>query len=312
MCDSKVYVSDTELIKEWDFNRNNEDPSRLSSGSGKRGWWLCSNKHSWVAPVSRRFKGHGCPFCSGNAVCSDNCLSSTHEYIASEWNHIRNAGLSPDMVTYGSTKRVWWVCSKGHEWCCKINDRTSGKGHGCPYCSGKLVCSDNCLLKLRPGVVVEWDWVKNGCLTPNDVTVGSTKKVWWVCSSCNYEWKTQVCVRTGGHGCPRCAVGPVSKKSQQWLNSLGIPQENREILLSELNYRVDAFVPETNTVYEFFGDYWHGNPEIFSPAEKNKTVNKTFGELYKETEKRLYRLIQAGYEVVYVWENEVAPRITNT
>jgi len=57
-------------------------------------------------------------------------------------------------------------------------------------------------------------------------------------------------------------------------------------------------------VYEFFGDYWHGNPEIFSPRKKNSHNGKTFGELYEDTKTRISRLEEADYKVIYIWEND--------
>ena len=66
----------------------------------------------------------------------------------------------------------------------------------------------------------------------------------------------------------------------------------------------DGFDSETNTVYEFFGDYWHGNPEIFSRGEKNSHNGKTFGQLYDETKARVSRLEEVGYKVRFVWEND--------
>ena len=58
-----------------------------------------------------------------------------------------------------------------------------------------------------PHLVKEWHPTKNGNLTPNNVTHGSHKKVWWLCSaSTDHEWESEVCARTAkGRGlCPFC------------------------------------------------------------------------------------------------------------
>ena len=34
----------------------------------------------------------------------------------------------------------------------------------------------------NPDLVKEWDYEKNAPLTPDDVTPGSGKKVWWICN----------------------------------------------------------------------------------------------------------------------------------
>jgi hypothetical protein len=67
---------------------------------------------------------------------------------------------------------------------------------------------------------------------------------------------------------------------------------------------VDGYDPETKTIYEFLGNYWHGNPKLFSPNGVNICNQKTFGELYQDTFDRLHRLKLFGYKIKYVWEQE--------
>ena len=167
----------------------------------------------------------------------------------------------------------------------------------------RALTDKNRLSSLFPKVAEQWHPTKNGDLTPNDISYGSEKKVWWVCEE-GHEWVSTVYNRTNGNGCERCSKSSISEVSQEWLDSLNIPQECRETTLPDLKMRVDAFVPETNTVYEFFGDYWHGNPARFSLGDFNKHNGKTFGQLYEETKTRIFRLKTAGYLLVYVWEKD--------
>lgn len=87
-----------------------------------------------------------------------------------------------------------------------------------------------------------------------------------------------------------------------WLDSLHICKSNRQVRIGK--YIVDGYDPTTNTIYEFLGDYWHGNPKIYKPFEYNKKVGKTFGELYENTIKRNEELELLGYNVVFMWESE--------
>ena len=129
-------------------------------------------------------------------------LLNTNPDLAKEWHPTRNAPLSPKDVTQGSGKEVWWVCGKGHEWETTVNNRNRGKG--CPYCSGQMVCIDNCLYTINPSLAKEWHPTKNAPLTPKDVTQGSDKKVWWICGK-SHEWEATVNHRNRGRGCPYCS-----------------------------------------------------------------------------------------------------------
>ena len=57
----------------------------------------------------------------------------------------------------------------------------------------------------------EWNYEKNGDLTPSDVLPNSGKKVWWKCSE-GHEWQATIASRNGGRGCPVCAKEKRSKK----------------------------------------------------------------------------------------------------
>lgn len=66
----------------------------------------------------------------------------------------------------------------------------------------------------------------------------------------------------------------------------------------------DGYCKKTNTVYEFHGDYWHGNPKKYDPNKRNEVAGKTFGELYKKTKARERYIKSQGYTLVVMWESE--------
>ena len=72
----------------------------------------------------------------------------------------------------------------------------------------------NSLSAQRPDLIEEWDYEKNYPLLPSQVSYGSCKKVWWICSICGYNWETRISHRSAGHHCPRCH--PSSKKIEQY------------------------------------------------------------------------------------------------
>ena len=62
---------------------------------------------------------------------------SDNAQLMAEWDWEKNneIGSYPDKLTCGSEKKVWWKCSKGHEWQASITHRNNGRR--CPYCMGR-------------------------------------------------------------------------------------------------------------------------------------------------------------------------------
>lgn len=94
----------------------------------------------------------------------------------------------------------------------------------------------------------------------------------------------------------------------KWLNKIGIPKGKKyrqvALTINDKNYIVDGFNPKTNTIYEYLGDYWHGNPSKYKSNVLNKVTGKTMGELYNQTMDRIKVLKESGYNVIYIWEND--------
>ena len=67
----------------------------------------------------------------------DYCIAQKKEQVLEEWDASRNPSLSPETVRYGSQRRVWWTCEKGHQWEAMVKSRAGGTG--CPYCSNRLI-----------------------------------------------------------------------------------------------------------------------------------------------------------------------------
>lgn len=109
------------------------------------------------------------------------------------------------------------------------------------------------------------------------------------------------------NGCKKCSSF-ISKKENDWLDIVGVPDdpEHRQVSLAigDRKIIVDGYQGATNTVYEFHGDYWHGNPTRFDPEKLNKNSERTFGELYKNTIDRESIIKEAGFNLVTIWESD--------
>ena len=92
----------------------------------------------------------------------------------------------------------------------------------------------------------------------------------------------------------------------EWIDMIKV---NHPLLQIEFNipttrYYADAFDPDTNTIYEFYGDYWHGNPKRYDSNTINKTTKCTMGELYERTNIRKNKCMELGYRYVEIWESQ--------
>lgn len=197
------------LASQWCAERNGElTPADVIAGSKRRVWWQCEKGHVWRTSVMlRAARGCDCPICAGKKVCAgENDLATAFPALAAQWDPEKNGIVTPADVTAYSNRRAWWRCSRGHSFPAAISSRTT-RNSGCPYCSGrKPLAGFNDLATVEPKIAAQWHPTLNGSLTPEQVTVGSHKKVWWQCAD-GHVWKAVVFSRAGKDkcGCPVCA-----------------------------------------------------------------------------------------------------------
>ena len=126
-----------ELLSDWDYELNKLPPKEFSQGSSRKVWWKCKDGHSWQTAIFNRTKKKtGCPYCSNYYVSDTNSLQSLSPDLSQEWHPTKNGTLTPSDLVAGSSRKVWWKCTRGHEWKTTLNARFSG-GSGCPKCSNQ-------------------------------------------------------------------------------------------------------------------------------------------------------------------------------
>lgn len=206
-----------QVLAQWHPTKNGDlRPEDVPRGSHLLVWWQCEEGHEWLAQVKDRSRGNSCPYCAGKIVQGGvNDLRTVYPQIAAEWHPEKNGDLTPDQIAPYSNRYVWWRCPRGHDYHMMVNSRTQ-RGSGCPYCAGKRVLVGfNDLATVEPQVAAQWYYPLNGDLTPQDVTIGCNKRVWWQCSD-GHVWQAMVYSRTGPRkrGCPVCA-GNVKRPRNQ-------------------------------------------------------------------------------------------------
>ena len=201
-----------DLAEQWDRERNGDlTPDQVTAGSHRAVWWRCGRGHSWRAQICSRTQNDcGCPVCAGKVVVPGfNDLATVNPAVAAQWDPERNGDLTPRQVSAGSNRRAWWRCERGHRWEAVIAHRGL-KNVGCPYCANRRVLPGfNDLATTHPRLAAQWHPTLNLPLTPEQVTAGSHRAVWWICEH-GHVWKARLYSRTGGGqaGCPVCAQPP--------------------------------------------------------------------------------------------------------
>ena len=194
--------------------------------------------------------------------------------LIKEWDCQKNGNISPDMVTWGSKKKVWWTCSENHSWITTPHSRSIGRG--CPECSKSIgveksrktrLSKSGSLAEKFPILVNEWDFELND-IQPTDVSPFSSKRVHWVCKL-NHKWSATIYNRTGnGSGCPEC--NPQTSKIEIYILC-----ELRSIFAKTQWRRkfngveCDIYIPEINLGLEIDGGYWHED-KFIKDEQKNE------------------------------------------
>lgn len=239
-----------ELLSDWNYSKNSFLPEEILGNTSQKLWWKCSLGHEWQDTIVKKKKlVMGCPFCSGQRVIPGFndlelwCKRNNREDLIDEWNDIRNT-TPMNLILKGSSKKVWWMCSLGHEWQATISNRTNvAHPTGCPYCSNKKIkigyndlrtwCEDN----EKGDILLEWNNDKNG--SPEHYLYSSTQLVWWKCDL-EHTWQAKISDRiTTIEGCPYCS----GRKTLSGFNDLQTwcIANSREDLILEWNESKNSF-----------------------------------------------------------------------
>ena len=206
-----------DISSEWDYEANYPlVPENFPPHSNEKVFWKCRKcAYVWEASIGDRTRhdSTGCPNCAKlrasktriiNKISRQGSFAAVFPDLLGDWNYEKNLNVSPESLTAGSGKKVWWKCHVcNYSWSTSIGHRVSGEG--CPYCNHRVVISGkNDLASLKPELLNEWDYEKNSKigLFPDLISVGSGKKAFWKCFVCGHEWSAVIASRVKGHGCP--------------------------------------------------------------------------------------------------------------
>ena len=257
---------------------------------------ISNHKHFFQTP-NRHLAGAGCPKC---------LIEKERETFKKQFidmaNHKHNYIYDYSLISYINAHLKVKISCNIHGIFYQ-SPLSHIKGSGCPTC-GKLkqitnhkLTTDEFILKANKKHKYVYNYSKSNYINCRD-------KICIICVK-HGDFFQSPTDHLSGYGCFSCGKG-TSKKEIAWLNYLNIPNEfrNKSIIIDGNLIKPDAIDIKNKIIYEFYGDYWHGNPQKYNLEDINSATKTTFKKLYEKTLQKENLINIAGYKLVSIWEYE--------
>ena len=244
----------------------------------------------------KHLKGQKCPYCAKNKL-------NTSLFIQKSIKKHNNKYIYNKVEYKKSNIKVIITCKIHGDFEIRPNNHLNGQG--CIKCSKIKITTDDIIKKFKK--------VHNNKYTYECVEyINSLSKVKINCKIHGYFLQKPK-HHLIGKGCKKCGNNGVSKKQFKWLKIKKIIDNTNIINMNDNNYEyyieknkkkyyADGYSKKLNKIYEFHGDYWHGNPKKYNLDDINKSNKKTFRELYNKTINKMKIIKDKNYNLEIMWE----------
>lgn len=267
---------------------------------------VCKEHGIFSQKPYKHLSGQGCPKCS-YVLRGKTKSSNVHNFITkAKEKHGDKYDYSLVDYTNNSTK-VKIICKEHGIFIQTPHSHL--RGNGCQKC-GYLSNSNKFKYSTQEFINKSKEVHGEQYEYSEIVYVNSVTKVNIICKK-HGVFQQRPSAHLKGHGCKICNnILQTSKPAQQWIDYLLVSQPNIQHFHSELGeftvpnsqYKADGYDEESNTIYEFNGDYWHGNPILYDQDDINKVTKTMFKELYEKTLRKEEFCKSQGYNYVSLWE----------
>ena len=245
-------------------------------------------KQEFLQRAGVHLKCVGCPCCFGlNKTTEDFILQATniHEDRYSYAKFIYNGAKTKGIIICNVCKKEFSQTPDDHL-----------HGYGCPKCAGLNKTTEDFILDAVKIHGDKYDYLK---FKYKSAIIKGTI----ICKKCKREFLQNSNSHLSGAGCPYC-FKLISKPELEFLKYCNIVDDSKHRQVRIKRFAVDGLL--NNVIYEFLGDYYHGNPSNikYHPDKWNEKCSKTFGELYKKTFNKFKILNSLGYRIKYIWETD--------
>ena len=272
-----------EIASTWSHN-NSVTPSVVYPYSNvpKRLWICLDCGEEYSRSCNGRQISGLCKVCAiknkSNTPPKNKSLSYLYPSIAKTWSP-KNPTTPDKVYPYSNKPKYLWICIEcGSEFERSCGDRQrSGRCSKCGFAEiGKKLSQPapfHSLADLYPDLLKEYSPANSR--NPYSIKPGSNYLAEWVCPK-GHKWQANCYTRTGSNstGCPHCC-NRYSEPEQSLRNALlpfgASPDPNYKIG----PWKVDIYFPESKTVVEYDGSWWHSKDNKRS-VDTRKTLDLLF------------------------------------
>jgi hypothetical protein len=252
---------------------------------------------------------YGCPSCGRKLNVRNNELKDRcrREFVEKA-NKIHKNKYTYDHSNYiDAVTKVIVTCATHGDFNVSPNNHLRGKG--CPACGlesvriSKVKSFDECNLQFKTLYGDKYDY-------SNVTWCGSSTPISVICKH-HGVFHILPYLHAQGRECPSC-TNQYSKISIEWLSYMEIVYATTirhalnggEYRIPNTRYKADGYSEERGMLFEFQGDFWHGNPALYDANAMNRRCGVSYGELHKKTTAKLNEIRTRGYAVVACWESD--------
>ena len=268
---------------------------------------ICQQHGIFEQSFHKHLSGDGCKKCAFEKIGKDKIEKAKNKFI-NDVTIKHNNKYNYSKLNYISAKeKIIITCPIHGDFEQTPNSHLNG--NGCGKCANE---------KTKERMSIPWNIYKEDLQKIHNNKYNYSKVIWkGVDTDIIVECPThgEFEIRPANHkrerGCPKCS-NQYSKISIEWLSYMEIKNSIKiinaknegEFNIPNTKYKADGYCKETNTIYEFHGDFWHGNPNKYLSTDINKKTGKTFGELYQNTLNKEQRIRDMRFNLITIWESD--------
>lgn len=308
---TEIFVENA--IKKWG---NIYDYSKVDyKGSNDKVIIICK-KHGEFEQLPPTHLNSGCGSCGRETNKRNQDLKETckREFVSKANNIHENIYDYSKSVYQDALSKVIVICKTHGEFSISPNNHLRGKG--CPTCG----IESSRLAKLKGFDDYHPEFIKlygDKYDYSSVLWEGGSKPITVICKK-HGEFHILPYLHKIGKECQRCSnqysgisMGWLLFMEKRYLTEIQHARNLGEFIIPGTRFKADGYIKSSNTIFEFHGDFWHGNPKLYDKNEINPRVGITYGELYNQTLEKSKIILDKGYNLIEIWENDWKKFITS-